>query len=161
MQRGCAEVCSEQKWPNWSSAPDWGILKGTRTNGQDKATGVPKDVFRHGPKDQLPQTSSSVCAEDYQVYSFLADHLFQLLPHLTLPDDYLMTQPGQPGQRSSLNEIFFQLTGIPANRLGCRNHRVWTYQSKSQRGDDVGQVELRPIVASNGESVAECFVRGF
>lgn len=47
MQGGFAEVRSEQKGSNGSSAPDWGILKGTRTNGQNQAIGVTKDAFCH------------------------------------------------------------------------------------------------------------------
>ena len=65
VQRGSAEVCCEQKGPNCSSAPDWGILQGTRTDGQNKAIGMAKDMFRYRPKEYFPQTLSSMCADNH------------------------------------------------------------------------------------------------
>lgn len=95
VQGSCGEVRSEQKRANRSSAPDWGILKRTRTDSQNKAFGTTKNLFRHRPEKQFPQTSPTVCPDDHHIHLLLSDYFLQLFPHITLEDNHLMTQSGQ------------------------------------------------------------------
>ncbi|MGA8341315.1 MAG: hypothetical protein WB781_05195 [Candidatus Sulfotelmatobacter sp.] len=64
----------------------------------------------------------------------------------------------QISQRSTLNEIVLQLTRIPPGRVGGRDHRVRADERESQRGHHMYEVEFRPIMAGNGESVTESFL---
>ena len=97
-------------------------------------------------------------ADDQQIHLLLPDQFFQLFPYIALADDDLVTQTSQ---RPTLSQILLQLTRIPPCCFGCRDHRIRAGERESQRGDDVGQVEFRPIMAGYSESMAEGFSDAF
>lgn len=87
VQGGGTEIGGEQKGPKWPGLLEGRILEGARADGQDEAIGAAKDLFRDGAEEHFPQSSATVCADDYQINMFLTDNRLQFFPDITLTDD--------------------------------------------------------------------------
>lgn len=75
-----------------------------------------KDLFRHGPEQQLPQTSSTMSTYDHHVHLLLPYDKFQLFPDIALADDEVMVQTRQ---RPTFDQLLLQLSCLSLGFFCC------------------------------------------
>ena len=74
------------------------------------------------------QPAATTRAADDHIHSLLSDDLVQHSPNRTLADDELVIQARE---RSGLNQLSFQLVGIPPSCLGGRVERIWPREGEA------------------------------
>src|SRR5215469_6473364 len=55
------------------------------SNGEDRARGLAKDLFRHRAHDQLTQPGAAMRAQNHQIDLLLLDDLREYIAHLAVP----------------------------------------------------------------------------
>jgi hypothetical protein len=93
-----------------------------------------------------------------QIYFLLPNHLFQLFPKVALAHDHLMAQAREG---PILNKGILQPTGIAFNRIHGGPYHFWSGEGECGRGDYIGEVEFRAIMASDRQSVTEWLLGHF